>query len=402
MLRRRTATIAGALVVAAAVSSFGFYRSRAAEALRREEESLTHRDLGRFTLELAPFDWDPHQHAAMPVAAGELPDLAWELHAPDPENPDEPGPPFIDDYVVRGAAISGITRVEGVEAHGGPAFLFITGRGRRGETCNASIVPLRQLPGYAQRSREPTVRIHVPTCRATRADMIEIPDGPFIYGGAGEPPSKWAVEDHGPPEQRITLPRFWIDRTEVTNAAFDVFAKMSELTGIPAPHYSTASPKLRNAALPDSPVTGLTWVEAHRFCRFFGKQLATKQQWVKALRGGDVLADGSPNPAPRRNLPWISPETSAPANLNDTPSPGVRPVGSFPRDRSPYGVLDLAGNVMEWTESPTAENTIGFRVLRGGDFEFADSKNLVDYMAIENERPLIIRQFNHGARCAAD
>jgi formylglycine-generating enzyme required for sulfatase activity len=57
----------------------------------------------------------------------------------------------------------------------------------------------------------------------------------FRYGGAGTPPSRVAAEIG--PEQRIDLPRFWIDRTEVTKAAFAVLGEMAALTGIEAPIY---------------------------------------------------------------------------------------------------------------------------------------------------------------------
>jgi formylglycine-generating enzyme required for sulfatase activity len=193
-----------------------------------------------------------------------------------------------------------------------------------------------------------------------------------------------------------------MDRTEVTNAAYDVFNGMSELTGLAGPQYVTNAPLLHNLALPRSPVSGIFWVEALWYCRFVGKSLPTKEQWQKALRGGDVLPDGSQNPAPRRNLPWIADERPAPANLSDTSPQEIQPVGSFPRDRSPYGVVDLAGNVMEWTLSLDVERSPGFRVARGGEFEHTTSANVVDYMAIENDRAIANRQFSIGVRCVTN
>jgi formylglycine-generating enzyme required for sulfatase activity len=401
VLRRRAATIAGVLFVAGTIASASAIVSCQEKKRREYEESLTMRDLGRFTLELAPFDWDPKAQKAIPVAASELPDLAWELHSPDPENPDEPGGGFITEYVVRSSATTGATLVEHVEAHGGPAFLIVTGRGRFNEACPSSVLPIRRLPGYAQRSREPMFHVNVPTCHATRANMIEIPGGPFIYGGQGDPPSTWVLEDPvQAKERRIELATFWIDRTEITNAAFNVFSSMSDFTDIAAPHYYTTTAKLRNSGLPTSPVSGIPWTIAHRYCRFLGKDLPTKQQWLKALRGGETLPDGTRNPMPRRNLPWGPPQIPAPANLKDTEDPGVRPVGSFPNDKSPYGVLDLAGNVMEWTLSPNNDRTVGYRVARGGEFEDADTNNLADFVAIENDRPITTQLFGLGARCA--
>jgi formylglycine-generating enzyme required for sulfatase activity len=360
------------------------------------------RDLGRFTLELAPFDWDSAAQKVVPVAASSLPNLSWELHSPDPGNPDEPGPPFIEDYVVHGAVTIGATRLEHAEAHGGAAFLVITNRGRAGETCAPSIVPLRQLPGYAQRSKEVTLHITVPTCRVTHVDTIEIPSGPFYYAGLGEPASKWVRDEHGPPEVQIDLPAFRIDRNEVTNAAYGAFARMSDLTGIPLPHYVTNTPQLQRLGDPRSPVSGVTWTEANSYCRFLGKSLPTKQQWLKAMRGGITLADGSLNPEPRRNLPWGQPQTPVPANIRDSSPPGIQSVEAFPGDVSPYGVRGLAGNVMEWTLSLNPEQTVGYRIARGGEFEHSTADDLLDYVAIENDRPIFTRSFSLGMRCATN
>src|SRR5262245_16681749 len=106
------------------------------------------------------------------------------------------------------------------------------------------------------------------------------------------------------------------------------------------------------------PCADLDWFDARAYCRFMGKELPTSRQWQKALRGGLTLPDGSPNPYPRRNLPWgaaVIPPPAAIAHLRlcedsappCTPSP-VPARGRPHGDRSPYGVDDLAGTVQEW------------------------------------------------------
>ena len=86
-----------------------------------------------------------------------------------------------------------------------------------------------------------------------------------------------------------------------------------------------------------------------------------------------------------------------PAKLRDTGEPGPAPVGTFPGDISPYGILDLAGNIQEWTS--TASKSGGFRVVRGGNWDETSSDDLVDYMAVLNERPARSVTFALGLRC---
>jgi formylglycine-generating enzyme required for sulfatase activity len=148
--------------------------------------------------------------------------------------------------------------------------------------------------------------------------------------------------------------------------------------------------------------------------------LPTSLQWQKALRGGIDLPEG-PNPAPRRNLPWIAsdspswelariaPQTQLPvAGPNFGQAADERrpaPVGSYPQDRSPYGILDLAGNVQEWTLDPESSTKDvperrRTRITRGGNWFDTAAAALSDYMAIENGRSPRLRNSYIGARCA--
>ena len=111
---------------------------------------------------------------------------------------------------------------------------------------------------------------------------------------------------------------------------------------------------------------------------------------------GEILPDGSKNPMPRRNLPWMVGDPYARASLDS--DKGVADVGSHPGDVSPYGVLDLAGNAQEWTESRGLG--VGTRLVRGAGIA-SDEASLVDFMAIENPRPESSGgSFEIGMRCA--
>src|SRR5262249_52527391 len=157
------------------------------------------RDLGRFRLELSPFDWSAKTLTATQVSAAELPELSWELHYPDEKDADSPGAVYADEHVEHGEITRGGVYAEHVEARGGRAFLVVNGRQRAGEKpCGASVVPLIALPGYRERDAERAMNIRVPTCQATLEDTIEIPAGPFIFGGPGQPPSELAKKYRGP------------------------------------------------------------------------------------------------------------------------------------------------------------------------------------------------------------
>jgi eukaryotic-like serine/threonine-protein kinase len=402
--RRRRLTLGATAVTVmlgiagVAVASWAVQRAHAAQ-----EQALRDRDIGVFTLDLAPFDWDAKTLKPSGVPAGELPGLRWRILEPDVEDPDQPGDPRADRAVTRGDAIVDASGhlIQRVETRSGHAFLAIDGRGRGGEQCPPSIVPLRQLPGYAQRTHDDVrLKVRVPTCRASAADMIEIPAGKFLHGGLGEPVSEYMRQfDPTAKERPVELTAFHIDRTEITNAAFAVFAGMEDVTGLAAPAVMETT-ELLGATGAAWPALGLTWNEATAYCRFLGKHLPTSQQWEKAMRGGVELG-GKANPSPKRNLPWGTPITPVPARIKDT-GVGPAPVGTT-GDLSAYGVADMAGNAQEWTSTiPTGAGKRRIRVARGGGWDYVTTVNLHDFMAIENTRPSDQRDYVIGARCAVD
>ncbi|HWU86749.1 MAG TPA: SUMF1/EgtB/PvdO family nonheme iron enzyme [Kofleriaceae bacterium] len=352
-------------------------------------------NIGRFTLELRAFDWDPIAQRAIPVAMASLPELDWALYEPSDEDELDTGMRRSDaDRTLE--AGSAMERAWIVAASGGRAQLRVTGRGRDGTSCEASVIPLRRLPGFAS-SGTPRFTVYVPTCQASAAGMIEIPEGPFFSGGRGEPEASLDAglrEKDFPTEEQVQEPAFSIDRTEVSNAAFRMFSAEASSTVVPMPRYPPTVP-LKHAGEDRYPVSNITWAEARAYCRFLGKELPTDHQWQKAMRGG-VTLDGARNPMPKRNLPWGSPINPAPANLSDTGPEGPAPVGSSPGDVSPYGVLDLAGNVQEWTRSTTE----GFIITRGCYWTTCSSSNLVTFMAIPNARAALFRNFELGFRCS--
>lgn len=421
VLRARRRLVAGAIIVVTAVTLLLVGRWLDERGMRQREELLRDLDLGRFDLVLEPFDWrtDPGTGAAAPEAidSAQLPDLAWSLYDADRDDAEAPGKPVLSPRFRAGKRIrTGGALVEtGIEARGGSAFLLVTGRGRVGEACPPSVIPVKELPGHDHYETPRRLRVRVPTCRATRFDSILVPEGPFIAGGVGDPPANLDATQVAR-ETTVRLPAFAIDRTEITNAAYAVFAEMVDVHGIAASLYPDA---LIVASGPAYPRGLLDWFDGRAYCRFLGKDLPTNLQWQKALRGGIDLA-GAPNPAPRRNVPWsgtlrdvspgagivpdgVLPNACAVLGQASDPRHSVA-VGSYPDDRSPYGVLDLAGSVQEWTldpepgseRRPTLRRS---RITRGGNWFDTPSDMLVTYMAIRNPRDPRQRFAFLGARC---
>lgn len=165
-------------------------------------------------------------------------------------------------------------------------------------------------------------------------DMIEIPAGPFTFGSdEGEPNES--------PAQTIELPAYQIDRFEVTNDDFTMFANA---TGYQTEAEKKGAKKTWRSEAEgqgNHPAVRITWNDAQAYCEWLGKRLPTEQEWEKAARGekGNVF-------------PWGNSYDPVRANLKASGIRGTVAVGSFPAGASPYGVEDMIGNVWEWTADP--------------------------------------------------
>lgn len=398
--RRRWRRAGAAIAVAIGVSGAGAAAVFAAQA---ERLRLAHEDRGHFAIALEAFDVTATGTIAAPVSGvvgapvsgmvsapvGEA--AALQLFAPSLDDPTRPGPALgLEQARIERAANGAYA----VEARGGAAFLRV---GRR--ACGPVWIPLRKMPGYADRDREQTYRLAIPTCAASVADMIEIAEGPFFHGGAGEPPVPYP---NALPLSEVTLPRYAIDRTEVTNRAYRVFARMGRWTGHPMPEYPDIDP-VRAAGRPERPVTKTAFRDAEAYCRYLGKRLPTPLEWEKAARGGRTLdrAGTVTNPEPQRNVPWGGGEFGAldKANLRSTEDgfDGPAPVGSYPAGASPYGVLDLVGNVREWLD----ERAGIMRPTAGGEWD-SSPDGYEHVIAYRGERDMASADFGQGFRCARD
>lgn len=407
-VRRRRLTTAGVVaLVVITVSAVGAaldFRRREHEAQRQAEElRVAAGDVGRFSLEVPVFDWEPATFRTSTVAPAELPALQIDLRAlPLGRSEYDPALPRREVFRVRGRTADDAAWVFDVEATGGPAALIVHGRARTGEWCAPSILRIRALPGFAERGAQRRVRVAVPSCQATRADAVEIAAGEFVYQGPGDPP---ALDVRGVlPEQYLYLPRYWIDRTEVPNALFRWFSSAAALTGYPPPEYPDQG-FMAIASRHDFPVVAIDAHTGEAFCRFMGKRLPTSQEWEKAARGGVTLdARGRINWEPARLYPWGAGGLGGRVNMFGTEDGWdvAAPVGSYSEGASPYGVLDLLGNVEEWTATPTRDVPNGaLRVTRGGHWDDQLSAGHLSNILEVDRNP---RFFNYalGVRCVAD
>ncbi len=195
-------------------------------------------------------------------------------------------------------------------------------------------------------------------------EMVTIPAGPFIRG------TDAGGFDEKPP-RTIYLDAFRIDRYEVTNYHYAQFiAATGHRKAGPPSRYAKNVAKMRG---PNQPVVYVSWEDAEAYCRWKGKRLPTEAEWEKAMRGTDG-----------RLWPWGNTERLNGANWArvDDGYETTASVGTFKADASPYGVMDGAGNVMEWVEdwysetyyadapekNPPSPDHGVYRVMRGGGY----------------------------------
>ena len=257
--------------------------------------------------------------------------------------------------------------------------------------------------------------------REDMVDMVFIPAGEFLMGSTD---ADKAARDSEKPQHTLYLPAYFIDRTPVTNAQYRRFI---EAGGYANPDYwreAIAAGRWRDGKYIDydgehrdrpllwddprfnddsQPVVGVTWYEALAYSRWAGKRLPNEAEWEKAARGTDG-----------RIYPWGDVWREGRANTAELGIRRTTPVGRFsPEGDSPYGAVDMAGNVWEWCSTrwgfdyPYTPNDgredlgggddVG-RVLRGGSWW--DNKAAARCAARYRNNP---RDWdsNRGFRCCA-
>lgn len=254
--------------------------------------------------------------------------------------------------------------------------------------------------------------------------MVSVPTGTLIRG------SKPGNGEHDElPLREVFVPAFHIDRTEVTVASYRrcVEAAACSAEGVSRIQWrgtaATPSP-LCNYPHPtrgDHPMNCVSWPQASRFCAWVGKRLPGEMEWERAARGDDErrFPWGDSPPGPGTRMANLADEAGLKKYPNwkifqgyDDGYAETAPVASFPDGASPFGALDMAGNVWEWVRDWYGDRSyqvVGqeltgpgygeLRVARGGSFESQPA--LVRTSERFAMRPAD-RAYFLGFRCAAD
>ena len=191
--------------------------------------------------------------------------------------------------------------------------------------------------------------------------MLFVPEGEFTMGSD--------VTTDEQPIHTVYLDSFWIDQTEVTNAMY----AQCVTEGVCSEPYdsssSTQNDYYGNSTFNNYPVIYVDWFQAKTYCEWAGRNLPTEAQWEKATLGTDKRIYPWGNESPTCDL------ANKPGCKEDTTA-----VGSYPAGMSPYGVVDMGGNVWEWVSdwygtypaetlsNPQGPSSGEYRVMRGGSW----------------------------------
>ncbi len=217
--------------------------------------------------------------------------------------------------------------------------------------------------------------------------MRELPGGSYVMGGT-------LNVDERPPHA-VTMRVFCIDETEVTVEAY----ARCVAAGTCAAAGTEAQCNGAVAGRGTHPINCVTFDQAQAFCSFAGKRLPTEEEWEYAARGTDGRIYPWGGFAPTGNACWSG--TGNDVGVGNRRS--TCPVGSYPAGASPFGLLDMAGNVMEWTaggysSSYTAARDPRQPVYRGGSWSHSNLDMLRTTTRVRGT--LTDRNSGLGMRCA--
>jgi formylglycine-generating enzyme required for sulfatase activity len=260
--------------------------------------------------------------------------------------------------------------------------------GEEGEPDHAQPPP-REKPEPAPK---PTPFVRGPVVQ--KEGMVRIPGGRFTMGT-----TERAAQPNERPARSVTTPPFWMDKTEVSVGAYRVCVDRG---ACPRPVKSSSSCTF-DATDPLLPVNCVPWASAQAYCVAVGKRLPHEAEWELAARG----------PTNAR-YPWGGAGTSCGMAATLATEGAFRPcsgkhpfhVGTHPQNASPFGVLDMAGNVEEWTAdwysdsvSEASPRAGSAHVLRGGGWLSTPSQART---TSRNWGSVLEAGPNVGFRCARD
>lgn len=192
------------------------------------------------------------------------------------------------------------------------------------------------------------------------AVMVWVPAGEFHMGSGNDDKDAFADEK---PQHRVYLDGYWIYKHDVTVADYKAFCISTSRAMPEAPPWGW---------IDSHPMVNVTWEDACAYALWAGAKLPTEAQWEKAARG----ADG-------QKYPWGNNWEAQYCRHGSRDTNRTAPVGSYTQDISPYGCMDMGGNVMQWCHdwfndsyykvtplrNPTGPNSGKRHALKGGSWD---------------------------------
>jgi len=242
------------------------------------------------------------------------------------------------------------------------------------------------------------------------SSMVLVPEGDFIMGCNYDEKDLECLPSTYP-AHNVYLDSFYIDKNMVTYGEYNKCIKDGHCSEV---FFGGGC----NAYMPwnkDHPVNCVDYNQSKTFCEWQGKRLPTEAEWEKAARGTDGRIFPWGNELPNCNLAVMNDQPFVDGEMGTGCGSGTtQPVGSKPAGASPYGVMDMSGNLWEWTQdwyqedyfehspskNPKGPDAGVFRVIKGSDWGMRTPRELVANLRF-NYAPLG-QGYLIGFRCVKD